>query len=196
MALVAPPPIESPRLRVRLVGEADLPALLVVNGEDEVTRFLPYSSWQSMADARAWYERMAKLQAEGSALQFVVADKASDVAIGSILAFRFDAPSARAELGYALGRAWWGRGCMSEALSAFIAQAVSAMALRRLEAQVNSDNAHSGQLLRRLGFVREGLLRQRWLHRGAPVDVEMYGLLRDEWRAAPSSTSQKENGAW
>jgi RimJ/RimL family protein N-acetyltransferase len=194
MALVAPPPIESPRLRVRLVGEADLPALLVVNGEDEVTRFLPYPTWQSMADARAWHERMAKLQAEGSALQFVVVDRASDVAVGSILVFRFDAPSARAELGYTLGRAWWGRGYMSEALTAFIEQAVSAMALRRLEAQVNSANARSGQLLRRLGFMREGLLRQRWLHRGEPVDVEMYGLLREEWRAAPSSTSRKENG--
>jgi ribosomal-protein-alanine N-acetyltransferase len=189
MSLVAPPPIESPRLRVRLITEADLTALLVVNGEDEVTRFLPYPTWRSMADAHAWYQRMAKLQTEGSALQFVVVDKDSDGVVGSILVFRFDAPSARAELGYTLGRAWWGRGYMGEALTALIEQAVSGMGLRRLEAQVNPANARSGQLLRRLGFVCEGLLRQRWLDKGEPVDVEMYGLLRDEWRAAPSYAS-------
>jgi RimJ/RimL family protein N-acetyltransferase len=189
MSLVAPPPVESQRLRVRPVSEVDLPALLIVNGEDEVTRFLPYPTWQSMADAQAWYQRMAKLQAEGSALQFVVVDKACEVAVGSILVFRFDAASARAELGYALGRAWWGRGYMREALTAVIGQAMSTMDLRRLEAQVNPANARSGQLLRGLGFVREGLLRQRWLDKGEPVDVEMYGLLRDEWRAAPSRLS-------
>ncbi len=78
---------------------------------------------------------------------------------------------------------------MREALGAVIAQAVSTMGLRRLEAQVNPANARSGQLLRGLGFVREGLLRQRWLDKGEPVDVEMYGLLRDEWRAPPSRLS-------
>lgn len=187
MAIVAPNPIESRRLLLRLVAEPDLPALLQVNGDAEVTRFLPYATWHSMADADAWYQRMAGLQAAGAAWQFVVADKTSGTAIGTCLLFRFDEGSARAELGYVLGRAHWGKGLMHEALSALIATAFGALSLRRLEAEVDPRNQVSAHLLQRLGFVKEGLLRQRWVTKGVPTDVEVHGLLRHEWHGELSS---------
>lgn len=183
MPLAAPDPIESARLVVRLVGEADLPALMEVNGDVEVTRFLPYATWTSIADAQAWLARMTGIQATGTALQFVVAEKASGTAVGTCLLFRHDESSARAELGYALGRAHWGRGYMREALAALIGSAFTTLALRRLEAEVDPANVPSTKLLLGLGFVKEGLLRQKWITRGEAYDVEAFGLLRDEWRA-------------
>jgi ribosomal-protein-alanine N-acetyltransferase len=180
LPLCVPAPIESARLVVRPVAESDLPALLQVNADDDVTRFLPYATWSSMADARAWYGRMAGMQAAGSGLQFVVADKRTGTAVGTCLLFRFEESSARAELGYVLGRAHWGAGYMHEALGALIDHAFDAMALRRLEAEVDPRNISSVRLLRRLGFTREGLLRQRWVDKGEAKDVEVYGLLRHE----------------
>ena len=100
-------PIDAERVRVRLLARSDLPALHEVNGDEAVTRLLPYATWTAPADADAWFERMAKIQATGLAVQLVVADKASDRAIGTALLFRLDEGSARAELGYALGRAHW-----------------------------------------------------------------------------------------
>jgi RimJ/RimL family protein N-acetyltransferase len=183
MPLTAPPPIETPRLRVRLVTESDLPALLEVNGDDEVTRYLPYATWTSMSDAEAWFERISGQQAAGTTLQFVIADKETDVAIGSCLLFRFEEPSARAELGYVLGRRHWGGGYMKEALTALLDRAFDEIALRRVEAEVSPRNVASGRLLLNLGFTREGLLRQRWVAKGEAVDVEAYGLLRNEWQS-------------
>ena len=180
-------PIDAERVRVRPLARSDLPALHEVNGDEAVTRLLPYATWTAPADADAWFERMVKIQATGLALQLVVADKASDRAIGTALLFRLEEGSARAELGYALGRAHWGRGLMHEALSALLGRAFGAMALRRIEAEVDVRNAASAQLLRRLGFAREGLLRQRWVAKGEARDVEMFGLLRDEWPAAASA---------
>ena len=174
-------PIESERLLVRLVAESDLPALLEVNASDEVTALLPYARWQSMADAEAWLGRMTAIQATGLALQFVVVDKPSARAIGTSLLFRYEEGSARAELGYALGRAHWGRGLMHEALTALVDCAFGTMGLRRLEAEVDTRNRPSARLLARLGFTQEGLLRQRWVTKGEAKDMEMYGLLRDEW---------------
>jgi [ribosomal protein S5]-alanine N-acetyltransferase len=181
MPLVAPEPIETERLLVRLVTEADLPALLDVNGNDEVTRLLPYATWASLADAEAWYRRMAAIQATGLALQFAILSKDSGAAIGSCLLFRFEEGSARAELGYVLGRAHWGHGLMQEALTALLDRAFGVMNLRRVEAEVDARNLASGRLLVRLGFTREGLLRQRWVAKGEAKDVEAYGLLRSEW---------------
>lgn len=181
MPLTAPNPIESERLLVRLVDKSDLPALLEVNSNEEVTALLPYARWESIADGVAWLERMEAIQDTGLALQFVVVSKSSGLAIGTCLLFRFEQGSARAELGYALGRAYWGRGLMHEALEALIGSAFAGMGLRRLEAEVDPRNRSSARLLRRLGFTREGLLRQRWVTKGEVKDVEMYGLLRDEW---------------
>ena len=181
MPLSAPPAIESERLLVRLVVEDDLPGLLKINDDSEVTKHLPYETWQSLSDAQAWFQRMAGIQATGTALQFVVARKDSREIIGTCLLFRFEEGSARAELGYVLGRAHWGRGLMGEALDALIGCAFGTMALRRLEAEVDPRNTASLRLIQRLGFVKEGLLRHRWVTKGEAKDVEIYGLLGNEW---------------
>ena len=172
---------ESARLLTRLVTEADLPSLLIVNGDDAVTRYLPYASWHGLEDARNWYARMSALQAAGSALQFVILEKRSGSAIGSCLLFRHEEVSARAELGYVLGRMHWGQGYMQEALRALIDCAFGELNLRRLEAEVDPRNTRSSLLLERLGFSAEGRLRERWLTKGEPTDVNVYGLLSREW---------------
>ena len=190
MPLTDPGPIESERLLVRLVSAADLPPLLEVNSSQEVTALLPYATWSSMADAEAWLERMKSTQATGLALQFVAVLKSTGTAIGTCLLFRFEEGSARAELGYALGRAHWGQGLMREALVALIDCSFRTMGLRRLEAEVDARNAASARLLNRLGFTKEGLLRQRWVTKGEVKDVEFYGLLQSEW-----STLESRHGA-
>jgi RimJ/RimL family protein N-acetyltransferase len=166
---------------LRLVSESDLPALLEVNSNEEVTALLPYATWRSMADALDWLQRMKGIQATGLALQFVVVLKSTGMPIGTCLLFRFEEGSARAELGYVLGRAHWGQGFMREALEALIGCAFGTLGLRRLEAEVDARNLASARLLQRIGFTREGLLRQRWVAKGETRDVEMYGLLRNEW---------------
>lgn len=184
MGLTPPGPITTARLVVRLVAPDDIAGLMAVNGDDAVTKHLPYTSWQSLTDGEAWFERMRTLAASGAALQFVIADRATGGIVGSCLLFRFEEGSARAELGYVLGRAHWGRGLMHEALTALLGHAFGAMGLRRIEAEVNPANTASVNLLRRLGFTHEGLLRQRWTAKGVTYDVNLYGLLREEWPTA------------
>ncbi len=192
MSPVESQPIETSRLVLRPVLQADVSALLAVNGNLEVNAFLPYPRWTSLADGEAWYQRMVGLQATGLATQWVLVDKVSQSAIGSCLIFRFEVGSARAELGYVLGREHWGKGLMHEALLALISAAFQGrlcgafggLALRRLEAEVNPMNTASCALLLRLGFVQEGLLRQRWVGKGRVYDVAAFGLLSHEWVGA------------
>ena len=184
MPLVAPGSIESVRLSLRIVQRSDLSALLAVNGDPQVTHFLPYPTWRTLADGEAWFERMHGIQSGGTALQFVVVERQKGEPVGTCLLFRYDEGSQRAELGYVLGRAYWGRGYMLEALHALLKHAFAAMGLRRVEAEVDPANVASTGLLERIGFVKEGVLRQRWVDAGQPHDVCVYGLLRHEYRAA------------
>ncbi|MDO9353805.1 MAG: GNAT family protein, partial [Solirubrobacteraceae bacterium] len=98
-----------------------------------------------------------------------------------------NAPCRRAELGYALARQAWGGGYMHEALQALVAHAFEALQLHRLEADIDPRNAASARSLERLGFVREGLLRERWIVDGEVSDSALYGLLAPEWRAAKAA---------
>ena len=177
--------IETPRLSVRPIDAGDLADLHAVNGDPAVTRFLPYATWTCEDDAQSWFKRMQALTEAATGQQFVIELKTSRTVIGTILLFKHEPTSARAELGYALGRQHWRQGLMAEALRAFCTHAFRHAGLRRLEAEVNPTNAPSNELLQRLGFVREGLLRQRWVAKGVTYDTHFYGVLADEWLSGP-----------
>ena len=88
--------------------------------------------------------------------------------------------SARAVLGFDLARANWRQGIMSEALGLLLDYGFQQMELNRVEAVVFRDNDASCRLLAKLGFAREGLLREyEYLH-GRLQDMYMYSLLRQD----------------
>lgn len=181
-------PIATPRLTLRPVAVADLDDLLEVNGDPEVTRFLPYPTWQSVDDGAAWLARMEALAASGAGRQLVVIRNADSKVIGSLLLFRFDEASRRVELGYVLGRSHWGQGLMREAIDAARTRAFGALALRRIEAAVDPANVASNRLLVGAGFVLEGTLRKRCVIKGVACDSNIYGYLIDDWRRSADAS--------
>jgi ribosomal-protein-alanine N-acetyltransferase len=181
MPLVAPDPIHTARFVVRPVEESDLAALMLVNGVEQATKFLPYQTWTTPADASAWFVRMLGIVATGTALQFVVAQRHSGVAIGTCLLFKFDEHEGQAELGYVLGRDHWRRGCMVEALCGLIDAAFRTMPLRRLEAKVDTSNEASTRLLLRLGFTIEALSPERVDAKGRHGQDQSFGILSRDW---------------
>ncbi len=173
--------IHSARLVVRSIAARDLHDLLAVNGDAEVTAFLPYATWLGLQDAMAWLQRMEALAATGTGRQLVLERKADRQVIGTLLAFKFDEGSARLELGYVVGRAHWRQGYAREALCSFVGHVFGDLGLRRVEAEVNPANVASNMLLSSIGFTHEGVLRQRWVGHSGPYDTNLYGLLRSEW---------------
>jgi [ribosomal protein S5]-alanine N-acetyltransferase len=187
-------PLQSERIALRLVQDSDLADLLIVHSQDDVTRYLPYKTWNAMTDARAWYERAMKRHAESSALQLAVLERGSGQTIGTCMLFGFDETSGLAEIGYVLGRAHWGRGYAREALAMLLNYAFGAMGLRRIEANIDARNTASVVLIEKLGFAQEGRLRQRWVTEGVISDALIYGLLRDEWLARQSQGQRSVGG--
>ena len=70
---------------------------------------------------------------------------------------------------------------MREALTALIGYAFRTLDLHRIEADADPRNAASVRVLEHLGFVREGLLRERWHVGGEVSDSLLLGLLRGDW---------------
>ena len=174
-------PLETSRLNLRAVVEADLPALLEINSDTEVNRFLPYPVWSTMDDAYSWYQRTQQRTTDGDLVYRVLIEKQTDALVGGCLLMYYDAANSRADLGYLQRRSSWGRGLLREAAAAVIDDAFCRMDLQRLEAQINPRNIPSCRVVESLGFQREGILRKRWIDKGTPSDCAFYGLLREEW---------------
>ena len=71
---------------------------------------------------------------------------------------------------------------MHEALQALLQHAFDRLDLNRLEADIDPRNLASARTLERLGFQKEGYLRERWIVNDEVSDTALYGLLRREWR--------------
>jgi len=74
---------------------------------------------------------------------------------------------------------------MHEALQELLEFGVGELDLNRIEADIDPRNSASARTLERLGFTKEGYLRERWIVGDEVSDTAIYGLLRREWRVRP-----------
>jgi len=87
----------------------------------------------------------------------------------------------RVEIGFDLAKDYWGRGLMKEALEEILRFSFDVLAVNRIEAFILLENTRSLGTLERLGFTREGILRQHRLFCGQFRDDVMMALLKQDW---------------
>lgn len=119
------------------------------------------------------------LDLEGAHRWFI---KAGDVVVGTVSLSNINSTMGLAEIGYMIGEEHYGHGYAREGTRLWIEKIFRETALRKLLAYVAEDNLPSHRVVERLGFVREGLLREHYLIRGQPVNEVLWGLLRPKSR--------------
>ena len=175
------PTITTERLRLRALSPVDVPALAAIFGDPEVCRFWSHAALTDAGAAQKLYDHIAKCFAERSLFQWGIAERDSDAVVGTCTLAALSSEHRRAELGFALARASWGRGLIAEALPALVGFAFETLDLHRLEADVDPRNQRSIRAIERLGFKREGYLPERYHVNGEVQDAVLYGLLRRDW---------------
>ncbi len=183
------PVITTPRLVLRWISEDDIGGLHEIFSDPKVTRYWSSGPLANRDAAAAMQREIAASNESDKMIKWGLALRESNSVIGTATLFNLNLDNGRAELGYAMGSAYWGKGYMHEALQALVSHAFDVMDLRRLEADVDPRNAASIRSLERLGFQREGFLRERWCVEGEIQDAYFYGLLRREWQPPPQSTN-------
>ena len=181
------PTINTTRLSLRAISAADVDDFYAVYSNLEVMR---YWSTPPLANRDAASKLIDEIQQgfkRHELLKWGIALRAGDSLIGSVTLFHPDFTHRRAEIGYALGRAFWGNGYMQETLEAILNYAFAVLNFHRIEADVDPRNAASVRTLERLGFRREGYLRERWQVNGEIQDALFYGLLRPDWETNSST---------
>ncbi|RKE39945.1 RimJ/RimL family protein N-acetyltransferase [Paraburkholderia sp. BL23I1N1] len=175
--------LNTPRLILRPPRHEDVQALFAIWSDPDAMRYFSFPAMTGLDQATERVTRLLKTSTEGEALVCVVELRATGAVLGHCDLFNVNEQCRRAEIGFSLQRNHWGSGYMTEAASALIEHAFDTLSLRRIEADIDPRNAASARLLERLGFAREGLLRERWIVGDEVSDSALYGLLERDRRA-------------
>ena len=167
---------------MRWASEDDVDALYEIFSDPHVMRYWSSGPLQNREAAAAMQREIVQHNLSDTQMKWGLALRETNKLIGTVTLFNLSISNGRAEIGYAMGRAYWGKGYMNEALKALIVHAFDVMNFRRLEADVDPRNDASIRTLERLGFQREGFLRERWHVGGELQDAYFYGLLKREWQ--------------
>jgi ribosomal-protein-alanine N-acetyltransferase len=184
MDTLDPVKLDTPRLLLRPLVDHDAAALLEIHAEPRVMQFSNSEVWTRLEQAKELIEASRSWSSLGTAVCLGIVLKDAAGLLGTCTLFDISRSSRRAEVGFLLGSSAWGRGYMTEALTAFIGYGFGALDLNRMEADTDPRNLAAIRTLERLGFVREGLLRERWITDAQKSDSALFGLLRSDWDAA------------
>lgn len=174
--------IETPRLLLRPFVTEDAQAMFDNWASDpEVTKFLTWPTHTGVEISRMVLEDWEKNYKNRDYYQWAMELKEIGQPIGSVSVVRQDDRVAGAEIGYCMGRAWWHRGIMSEAVAAIIGFLFTEVGFNRIEARHDPNNPHSGGVMKKCGMRYEGTSRASDRNNQGICDAAHYAILRSEW---------------
>ena len=175
------PTLGSDRIALRQLGGEDVPALRLIFGDPEHLKYWSHGPLSDLEAARTYLDGISSGWRDRTLFQWGIEERGSRQVVGTVTLAGWDPGNRRAEIGFILHPSRLGRGLATEAVRTALRFAFGPMNLHRVEADVDPDNAGSLRLLERLGFQREGYLRDRWFTFGTWKDTVLLGLLAEDF---------------
>ena len=174
--------IETDRLILRRYKIEDADAMYKNWASDsEVTKFLTWQPHPSVDVSRSIIEDWLKEYSDKKYYQWAIVLKDNgNEPIGGICVVHMNEDISMVHIGYCLGRAWWRRGIMSEALKAVTDFMFDTVEVDRVESRHDPRNPNSGKVMQKCGMKYEGTLRSADRNNQGICDACYYALLRSE----------------
>ena len=174
--------VETPRLILRRFRMDDAQPMFDNWASDpDVTKFLTWPTHTGVDISRMVLEDWVKSYESKAYYQWAMELKELAQPIGSISVVRQNDRTEEAEIGYCMGKAWWHRGLMSEAVSAVIGYLFSEVGMNRIAARHDPNNPHSGGVMKKCGMRYEGTTRASDRNNQGICDAAQYAILRSDW---------------
>lgn len=185
------PVLETARLTLRAIHPNDSDAIFQIMSDPLVTRYFGTPPMESPEMAVKRVHRIQSAFAEQSGIRWAITQREDGQFIGSCGYWRLMAEHFRAELGYELASAFWGRGLMPEAVAAVLGFGFTTMGLHSVEAHIHPENTGSRRVLEKLGFAQEGYFRENYYEPVGAIftDTAVFSLLRAAWASQAAQES-------
>lgn len=178
---IATPALETERLRLRSVNDADASALFAMHSNARVMRYWDAPAWNEPLRADRFIAACHEIAAAGTGIRLAVERRSDQAFIGWCSLTRVNPQYRSASMGYCYDAAAWGHGYATEAGRALLHWGFDTLDLNRVQAETDTRNVASARVLEKLGFVREGTLREDCVVNGEVSDSWVFGLIRRDW---------------
>lgn len=174
--------LHTSRLLLRSFREDDAEVLFQLRSDPDQIHYLDREPMQTAGEATDMIARIQDDWQKKAGYNWALEEKPDSGMIGYAGIWRIDHNNSRGEIGYMLGKAYQGKGLMTEALVQVLLFAFTRAGLHSVEANVNPGNTRSIRLLERCGFVREAYFRENYKFRGKFLDTAVYTLLSADFK--------------
>ncbi|MGW2304370.1 GNAT family N-acetyltransferase [Streptomyces sp. NPDC001809] len=182
------PELRTDRLRLRPFTDADADPLYALQSNAHVLRYWDSPPWTERSNAERFLATCRTIEREGSGARVAVERISDGSFIGWCGLTGWNPDFRSASLGYVFETAAWGHGYATETARAVLGWSFDALDLNRVQSETDTRNVASARVLEKLGFVREGTLREDCVVNGDVSDSWVFGLLRREWQARTDGT--------
>ncbi len=173
------PILETDRLILRELNNEDAEGIFACFSNEDVMRFYGQEPLKEIEEAEKFIERFSRNFHEKRGIRWGIERKGTQEIIGTIGFNAWLPKHKRAEIGYEIHPKYWRKGYTSEAIAEVLSYGFEIMGLTRIGAVVFIENEASNQLLQKIGFQQEGILRNYMYQGGAAHDTYIYSLLKE-----------------
>lgn len=179
------PVVPTDRLTLRPFRAADGEDLYALMSNAHVLEYWDSPAWVDRSRIERFLTGCRRMADDGSGVRLAIDRRDDRAFVGWCVLNSWNPDFRSASLGYCLVEASWGRGYATEAARALLTWAYDTLDLNRVQAETDTRNLGSARVLEKLGFLREGTLRQDCIVDGVVSDSWIYGLLRSDWERQP-----------
>lgn len=169
--------------RLRAIEKGDLPLLVKWLNDREVTAHLITYRPISEAEQNIWFENVLKSNPDERPLIIEISENNQWIPIGDCEFENIDWRSRCGEVGISIGeKQYWGKGYGTDAFQTLVNYGFEMLNLHRIFLRVYGENLRAIHSYEKIGFVKEGLLREAIYKNGKYLDVVVMSLLQPDWK--------------
>lgn len=152
--------------------------------DPEVTKFLTWPTHSSVEVTGQLMNYWSSQYEKPDNYQWAIELKEIGQPIGSMAVVHGDFRVGRAEIGYCIGRPWWHKGIVAEALKAVMQYLFEEVGMNRIEAKHDVKNPNSGKVMQKCGMKLEGIFPDYGCNNQGVCDIAQYAILKKEWKGS------------
>lgn len=154
---------------------------MAIVGDERVTWFLSFDSKSRDQQAELLAAAIERARQEPRTEYYLAVTTLDDDRLIGFVRLGLSGVNA-AKLGYAIAAEHWSKGYATDAARTMITFGFTTLDLHRISAAIGPDNAASIAAVNRLGFTREGRLRDHVHTNGGWRDSDLFSILSHEWK--------------
>ncbi len=177
------PVLHTDRLTLRQLMPDDDEAVFGIRGDYQVTKYNIGDAYTDIREARTLIYNIKTEFDNHKAIRWGITVNPNHQVVGMVGYNYWNRQDHRASLGFDLRQDHWRRGIMTEAVHATLDFGFTQMGLNRMEADASIYNVGSIKLLRKTGFIQEGIQREQYYEDNNYHDLALFALLKREWQS-------------